>query len=244
VTEGTADNADAWNAQASALGALIIQHEDEAPPGHLDAALDAAQIESTVVRVDLGEQLPNPQGFQLIVSLGSDQSVLSADRLEWIPREIVWLREADEAGVPILGLCFGAQILAKALGGDVVCAETPEHGWVELETADPVQIPSGPWLAWHSDTILPPPGSEVIAQTEHSPHAIRIGPHLGTQFHPEATIEIVRGWAAKAPADSDPTPPLIYDDFHAARPRALELFAHFFAHALDSNHDESKVINR
>jgi GMP synthase-like glutamine amidotransferase len=224
--------------------ALIIQHEDEAPPGHLGAALEDAQIDSRVVRVDLGEKLPDPNDFDLVVSLGSDQSVLSADRLEWIPREISWLREADEAGIPILGLCFGAQILAKALGGEVVRAPVPEHGWVEVETSDPHQIDTGPWLAWHSDTILPPPGAEVIARTDHSPHAIRIGPHLGTQFHPEATIDIVRIWAAKDYSDDAPAAQLRDEDFTAARPRALALFAHFFAQALDLNHDEPKVINR
>jgi GMP synthase-like glutamine amidotransferase len=223
--------------------ALVIQHEDEAPPGHLDAALEAAQIDATVVRIDLGEQLPTPSEFDLIVSLGSDQSVLSADRLEWIPRELEWLREADGAGVPILGLCFGAQILAKALGGEVVRAPVPEHGWVVLETTDPGQVEPGPWLAWHSDTILPPPGAEVIARTDHSPHAIRIGPHLGTQFHPEATIDIVRIWAAKDYRDDEPAAQLHDEDFAAARPRALTLFARFFAQALDVNH-EPKVINR
>jgi GMP synthase-like glutamine amidotransferase len=232
--------------------ALTIQHEAEAPPGHLTEALQLAGVEQTIMRVDLGEELPDPRAFDFVVSLGSDQSVLSADRFEWIPREIAWLREADGHGVPVLGLCFGAQILAKALGGEIIRAPIPEHGWVKLNTDDPELIAPGPWLSWHNDTILPPPGAEVIARTSHSPHAIRIGPHLGTQFHPEATSEIVGYWVAKAsrdgviPIHESGSPPahLDADNFEAARPRAIDLFTRFFAEALNLNQAERKVVNR
>jgi len=231
--------------------ALLIQHEDEAPPGHLDEALEIAGVEAAVVRVDLRDPLPDPREFDFVVSLGSDQSVLSAGEIEWIPREIEWLREADRQEIPVLGLCYGAQALAAALGGEIVRAPFPEHGWVELETDEPELLPAGPWLAWHSDTIIPPDHAEVIARTEHSPHAIRIGRHLGTQFHPEATSAIVSFWAEKeyggdVPPQGPGLPPahLDHENFRAARPRALELFARFIDEALDSQNNEAKVINQ
>jgi GMP synthase-like glutamine amidotransferase len=91
-------------------------------------------------------------------------------------------------------------------------APVPELGWREIETDDPVLVPPGPWLEWHYDRFSTPPGATELARTAHASQAFRFGPHLGVQFHPEATVEIVAGWAR---ADADRLTELGIDDARA-----------------------------
>jgi GMP synthase (glutamine-hydrolysing) len=88
-------------------------------------------------------------------------------------------------------------LLAQVLGGQVRRAEQSEIGWFEVATDLPDQIPSGPWLVWHYDAIVPPPQATVVARTSSAPHAFLTGVHTGVQFHPEATPEMVRLWVAE-----------------------------------------------
>jgi hypothetical protein len=74
-------------------------------------------------------------------------------------------------------------------------AEAPELGWTTIESDDPELVPAGPWLEWHFDRFTVPDGATAIARNDHSTQAFVHGPHLGTQFHPESTIEVVAGWA-------------------------------------------------
>jgi GMP synthase-like glutamine amidotransferase len=71
----------------------------------------------------------------------------------------------------------------------------PELGWREIETDDPGSIPAGPWLEWHYERFTTPPGAVEVARTGDAAQAFRMGPHLGVQFHPESTVEIVGHWA-------------------------------------------------
>ena len=96
----------------------------------------------------------------------------------------------------MLGLCFGGEVLSAVLGGRVERAPVPELGWREIETDDPVAIPAGPWLEWHYERFTTPPGAVEVARTADAVQAFRIGPHLGVQFHPESTVEIVADWAS------------------------------------------------
>ncbi|MDP9134407.1 MAG: hypothetical protein M3N56_06210, partial [Actinomycetota bacterium] len=92
-------------------------------------------------------------------------------------------------------LCYGGQVLAAVLGAQVGPAPLPELGWREIETDDPGVVPAGPWLEWHFERFCTPPGATELARTADAPQAFRYGPHLGVQFHPEATVDIVAEWA-------------------------------------------------
>ena len=94
----------------------------------------------------------------------------------------------------MLGLCFGGQALAAALGGEVRAAPAPEIGWLELEPLDGGAVAPGPWFAWHEDTFTLPPGAVELARSPVCPHAFRVGRSVGLQFHPEVTPEIIEGW--------------------------------------------------
>jgi GMP synthase-like glutamine amidotransferase len=117
------------------------------------------------------------------------------------------IRQALKDGIPVLGICFGGQQLATALGGTVTNAQSPEIGWFRVknvpETADsaPKCLTEGPWMQWHYDRFSVPSGATVLAESPVGPQAIMCGRALGLQFHPEATESIVRQWASGEGAD-------------------------------------------
>jgi GMP synthase-like glutamine amidotransferase len=116
---------------------------------------------------------------------------------EWIPEEIDFLRRATEGGVPVLGICFGGQALSVALGGAVGPAEPISIGWHFVETKEPELVPPGPWLHFNFESFSVPAGAVRVARSPCGPGAFRMGPHLGLQFHPEVTSEIVDAWTEK-----------------------------------------------
>ena len=170
---------------------LILQHDADAPAGLLGEWLHE-RGEVVVARMDRGERPPDPVGFERLVTLGSEHAA-DDDAIAWQADERTTLAAADAAGVPVLGVCFGAQSLACALGGGVRRAPRPEIGWVTVGSRSPL-IADGPWLAWHKDELLTPPRAEILAANESGVQAYRAGRHLGIQFHPEVTPEIVAAW--------------------------------------------------
>jgi GMP synthase-like glutamine amidotransferase len=96
----------------------------------------------------------------------------------------------------VLGICFGSQLLARALGGRALPSVRTEIGWVSIASEDPGLIDEGPWFQWHHDTFTPPPGAELLAENPAGPQAYVVGRSLGVQFHPEVTIPIVEEWVA------------------------------------------------
>jgi GMP synthase (glutamine-hydrolysing) len=171
-------------------GVVILQHQDSAPPGLLLDVLIARGLPRRTVRIDRAERLPDPSSIALAVVLGSDESADETHN-EWLAAEIEWLRRADQAGTTILGLGFGAQALALALGGAVARAGRPARGWRRVSTTEPQTIAPGPWFAWHDDSICIPPGAQLLAHNDGGPQAFRAGNHLGIQFHPEVTPELI-----------------------------------------------------
>ena len=172
---------------------LVLQTQESAPPGLLAAWADGRGIALDVVRVDEAPSLPGPAAYAFAVALGSSAS-LAAERPAWAGAEVDWLRDAERAGVPVLGICFGAQALAVAHGGQIVKLDRPEIGWLELDSGDDLTVPTGPWLAWHEDAIALPPFGYELARNAVGLQAFSIGRHLAVQFHPEVTPAIVSAW--------------------------------------------------
>src|SRR5439155_3910790 len=116
------------------------------------------------------------------------------DHVPFVQREHRLLRRAVDAGVPVLGLCFGGQLLARVLGGEVYRSSTSEIGWMPVRTRDPQLVPEGPWFQWHFDTFTVPAGATLVADSDAGPQAFVAGRSLGLQFHPEVTPEIMDEW--------------------------------------------------
>jgi GMP synthase-like glutamine amidotransferase len=189
---------------------LVIKHHDIDDPGFIGAAFAARGADLEVHLVPGDGPLPPPEGIDHVVVLGAAWSVYDKKIGHWIGSELEWLRAADAAGVPVLGICFGAQALAAALGGRVAAAPRPEIGWITVESLDPDLIETGPWLEFHSDQCFPPPQARLLARNEVCAQAFTVGSHLAVQFHPEVDGAQVRRWldsggaAEAARAGQDP----------------------------------------
>jgi GMP synthase-like glutamine amidotransferase len=175
--------------------ALVIQHDGDAPGGLVSAWLSELGADEDVCRIPADGRSPDPRAYDLVVSLGSEKSAYDED-VPWVGHEVALLRDAVRADVPVLGICFGSQILARALGGQALRARQSEIGWVRIHTDDPALIADGPWFQWHHDTFTPPPGAELLAASPVGPQAYTVGRSLGVQFHPEVTNEIVEEWVS------------------------------------------------
>lgn len=177
------------------LRALVIQHEQPTPGGYVSQWLEERGAEQDVLRIDAEGRDVDPREFDMVVSLGSEFAAYD-DSIPWLEREKRLLLESVQADVPVLGICFGGQLLARALGGRSFRGERSEIGWLPIRTREPSLISEGPWFQWHFDTFTPPPGSTLIAESAVGPQAYAIGRSLGLQFHPEVTPEIMDSWVA------------------------------------------------
>ncbi|HWO69597.1 MAG TPA: type 1 glutamine amidotransferase [Actinomycetota bacterium] len=185
-------------AREGRIRALILQHEDPTPPGLIERWLVERGAEVEVFRIDLEDREVDPTRYDLLVSLGSEFAAFD-DTKPFVPREARLFERAVEHDVPILGLCFGGQLLARVLGGRVFRAEEAEIGWLPVRSKDPDLVPEGPWFQWHFDTFTVPEGADLVAESDVGPQAFVAGRSLGLQFHPELTLEIMDDWVRAYP---------------------------------------------
>ena len=177
---------------------LVIANRADPETGFVGEALAArGAVFETAWREDVEVPLPPVGDHDLVLSLGSEWSVYWPALTSQVEREAAHLRDSVDAGVPVLGICFGGQMLAHALGGGVEAAPAGgEVGWYGVETDVPELIPPGPYLQWHSDRVVLPPGAVELARSPVGPQAFRLGSGLGLQFHPETTPDVAARWAA------------------------------------------------
>jgi GMP synthase-like glutamine amidotransferase len=174
---------------------LVVRHHDVDEAGFIEAAFVARGAEIAVHLMPDDGPLPPLDGLDHVILLGAKWSVYDEATIgHWIGTELAWLRQADQAGVPVLGICFGAQALSAAFGGQVKPVGRYEVGWTVVESLDPEMIEPGPWLEFHQDQCLPPARARLLARNEVCVQAFSIGPHLAVQFHPEVDGEQLKRW--------------------------------------------------
>jgi len=139
---------------------------------------------------------PEPTRYDVIVPLGARWSVYD-ERLTWIAEEMEMVRTAAAAGVGVLGVCFGGQLVAGALGGTVARSPEPEIGWQEVHSTDPALVPEGPWFQWHFDRFTLPPGAVEVARNGCATQAFVQGTAMGLQFHPEVDLGLQERWISE-----------------------------------------------
>jgi GMP synthase-like glutamine amidotransferase len=202
---------------------VVVEQDPDAPAGLVGEWAAARGAEVEVIRARELASWPDPAGADAIVPLGSERSV-HASPDPWIAAEIDYLRSAHGAGVPILGICFGAQALAAALGAEVSRLPRTEIGWVDVGGVDGY---GGRWFTWHEDAFALPPGANELARNDVGLQAFELGRSVGLQFHPEVTTAIVDGWLQDG-RDAVPDPEPLRRETAAviadARERAFALF--------------------
>jgi GMP synthase (glutamine-hydrolysing) len=188
----------------------VLQHVAYEGPGAIALAVSDAGGELSVVRIDRGESVPGPDAIAAmagLVVMGGPMGVNDAD--PWLSEERILLRAAVEAGLPVLGVCLGAQQLAAALGAEVTAGPAPEVGVGEVRLTpearrDPVFGPAPtplPCVHWHGDTFTLPEGAVRLAGNDaYANQAFRVGPRAyGLQFHVEVTAALVAHWGPHLP---------------------------------------------
>jgi GMP synthase-like glutamine amidotransferase len=210
---------------------IVVRHHRIDEAGYIGDAFRARGAELSTHLFPSGGALPALDGASHVIVLGASWSVYEQRVADWIGAELDWLRQADAAGIPVLGICFGAQALTVALGGQVEAAPRAEIGWITVETSAPAVVEPGPWLEFHGDLCLPPAGARVLARTDVCVQAYSLGRHLAVQFHPEVDGAQLGRWlsdggrAESRRAGQDP-------DELLAQTRAEEPAAELRAHRL------------
>jgi len=212
--------------------ALFIKQDHASPSGFVgDAFTDLGYdvSEFTVVPAerfrspDVTVTFPDPAGYDAVVAFGAVWAVYDDAAIgTWIHDEIAFTRTAIGLGVPVLGICFGGQMLAAAVGGQVTRAPQPEIGWHAIETADPGLIDAGPWFQWHFDRFTLPAGIPALARTALADQAFTMGRCLGLQFHPEVSPSVLECWLDNGDGVAELAAQGLYAAQLIARTRELE----------------------
>ena len=177
--------------------ALVLRHHQEDRPGLVGAALENRGFQLDVVLMVEKGDTPSAAGYDLLLILGSKHAVYDVQiEAAWFGRELDVIAEADRLGVPIFGICFGAQALCRFHGGVVSPSSDPEIGWFEVDEQNDSGIARGPWFEYHYDECTLPDEATLWATTPRSVQAFSVGRNVGVQFHPEVDDLQLAEWFA------------------------------------------------
>jgi GMP synthase-like glutamine amidotransferase len=184
----------------------VLQHVPFEGPAAIGDWAAARGDRIAVAHLYRGDPLPALADFDMLTVMGGPMSANDESKFTWLAPEIALVREAIGAGKIVLGVCLGAQIIAKSLGAKVYAARQKEIGWFEVkrtEAAHPIfdGLPGAfPAFHWHGETFDLPAGAVRLAETASTPNqAFGINACvLGLQFHMEATPASVAGLVQNA----------------------------------------------
>ncbi|GMR05195.1 MAG: GMP synthase [Thermodesulfobacteriota bacterium] len=182
---------------------LIIQHVESEGPGIIGTAIAAAGFDMEYVRLYLGERVPQrADGFSAVIAMGGPMGVYEEKKHPFIKYELRLMEDAFKADLPVMGICLGAQMLARAAGAPVYKGRIKEIGFYKVRltghgVSDPLLTglpPEFTVFQWHGDTFDIPPNSVNLASSDAFPHQlIRVGRRsYGFQFHFEVTLDMVK----------------------------------------------------
>lgn len=179
------------------MRAHILQHVPFEGPGAIAGWLAARNAEVGVTAFHTpAPQLPALDGLDLVIAMGGPMSVNDEADLPWLKAEKAFLRQALEAGIPVLGICLGAQLMASALGARVYPGRDKEIGWFPIAAVpapdEAFHFPGqATVLHWHGETFDMPAGAVLLASSAACRHqAFQWGERaIALQCHPEATPE-------------------------------------------------------
>ncbi|HVN23330.1 MAG TPA: type 1 glutamine amidotransferase [Syntrophorhabdales bacterium] len=184
---------------------LIVKHVEQEGPGLLGKSFEEAGWRLVPVELGRGESLPERlDGFAAVIALGGPMNVYEEEAYPFLKKEDVLIKEVLRAEIPFLGICLGAQLLAKACGARVMKAAQKELGWYTVtltkearqdrlfkQVESPLTV-----FQWHEDTFDIPDsgvllGTSVIVRNQ----AFRMGScAYGLQFHIEVSLDMIEDW--------------------------------------------------
>ena len=217
---------------------LVIQHNLDDHLNELAAPLIEAGLEIDSWDV---ENAPAPSTdvskYDGIISLGAIAGVMEEAEHAWMPIERKMFEHALELQLPLLGICFGSQLLASAAGAQVYKVHTPEVGWTKVDmdasaTNDSLMRALGEnpkVFHFHFDTFDLPEGSELYGVTGDIKQAFKVGPKAwGMQFHIEVGLAAMHSWFA--------TYPRAFDQYSGGLDLQKELTAKYWREYRDRSH--------
>ena len=190
---------------------LALTHGPSVGPGVFGDAVQEAGHELVEWPVQLGG--PAPEGADAVIVLGGAMHPDEDERHGWLTTELRWLEGLLDRGTPLLGICLGSQLVARAAGAEVFRSAESEVGWFPVEctaaaTDDPVMgaLPERfDAFQWHHYTHTLPAGAVELARSAVCTQAYRVENAWGVQFHPEVRAEQVEEWLSEDPEDvTDP----------------------------------------
>lgn len=183
---------------------LVVQHDHVSPLGPIADRFAELGYDIVVHLVVPAERFhapgvvgafPDFAAFDAVIAMGAPWSTYDHELIgNWVVPEMQQLRLADSAGVPVLGICFGGQLLAAVHGGSVAASRSPEIGWTDVDSDDHAVVPPGPWFQWHYDRWTVPAGAVEVARNAAASQAFVLRRNLALQFHPELTAATLAGW--------------------------------------------------
>ena len=228
------------------MNVLLVQNHGVEDADMVGACLVRRGVSCTTVNAFEAGRLPEASGFDAVVVFGSPASCMELEKYPFLLGVRDLVKECVARDRPVLGICFGGQLLAQVLGGEVRRHDVPEVGCLNVRLTDegrrspyfagfPTVFPAA---QWHEDTFTIPAGATWLADSEVCPHqAFVAGPHVGLQFHIEASQRKLQEWMVRyretAPKTGK-TPEEMLVDFaktDAVRTRLCDVFVGNFISA-------------
>lgn len=177
------------------MRAHCLQHAAVEGPAYIAEWLAKAGHALTITRLYDGERLPDVSAVDLLVVMGGPMGANDDATVQWLSDEVAFIREVIDAGVPVLGVCLGAQLVARALGAAVHANPEPEIGWFPVRSVAPASDHAFTFPAeltvfhWHGDTFELPEGAVHLASSDACAHqAFQFGDRvIAMQCHLEVT---------------------------------------------------------
>lgn len=177
------------------MKAHVLQHVPFEGIGSIGSWLSARDARISYSRFFESSSLPELQGLDLIIAMGGPMSVTDEAEFPWLKSEKLFIREAITRGLPVVGICLGAQLIASSLGARVYANDKKEIGWFEIEatpcTHEVFCFPKRTTVFhWHGETFDLPAGAVRLAKSAGCANqAFQVGENvIGLQFHLETTL--------------------------------------------------------
>lgn len=178
----------------------VVQHVKEEGPGVFSQLLPDMH-RTILVSVD---EFPDVSTVSGLLIMGGPMGVYEKDKYPFIQKELQFIKKCSENGIKVFGVCLGAQMIAKALGGNVYKGDQQEIGWSEITLTDEARhdfvfgvFPEKMKVfQWHGDTFTLPKGAVRLATSDlYVNQAFKYGTNIyGLQYHLEVTVDIIKDW--------------------------------------------------